>query len=118
MRFLSTRVPGLALLLGICACSSSAPAPAALVHVTARRFQYEPARIVLKLGQPVVLELVSLDCHHGFAAPELGLRADIVPGAAVRLPFLPEHPGTFGFHCDVFCGEGHEDMSGEIVVED
>jgi cytochrome c oxidase subunit II len=120
MRTLATHASALALLLGLCACSSSAPvpAPAALVRVTAKRYQYEPARIVLKLGQPVVLELVSLDCHHGFAAPELGLRADILPGAAVRLPFLPGHAGTFGFHCDVFCGEGHEDMSGEIVVQD
>jgi cytochrome c oxidase subunit 2 len=24
--------------------------------------------------------------------------------------------GTFPFHCDVFCGEGHEEMTGEIVV--
>jgi cytochrome c oxidase subunit 2 len=24
--------------------------------------------------------------------------------------------GTFTFACDVFCGEGHDDMSGTVVV--
>jgi heme/copper-type cytochrome/quinol oxidase subunit 2 len=24
--------------------------------------------------------------------------------------------GTFVFHCDVFCGSGHEEMAGRIVV--
>jgi hypothetical protein len=28
----------------------------------------------------------------------------------------PERAGTFAFHCDVFCGDGHEEMSGRIVV--
>jgi len=117
MRTRLVRLLALALFAATGACTSAAPAPATLVHVTARRFEYEPARIVLKRSQPVVLELVSLDCHHGFDAPELGLRADILPGAPARLCFVPERAGTFAFHCDVFCGEGHEDMTGEIVVE-
>jgi cytochrome c oxidase subunit 2 len=87
-----------------------------VVHVTARRFEYAPARIVLKRGHPVDLELVSLDCRHGFSAPDLGVRADITPGQPTRLHVVPKDAGTFGFHCDVFCGDGHEDMSGEIVV--
>ncbi len=88
------------------------------MRLTAKRFEYEPARIVLKRGQPVDVELVSLDCRHGFNAPGLGLRSDIVPGAPGHLRFVPQSVGTFAFHCDVFCGDGHEDMSGEIVVED
>jgi cytochrome c oxidase subunit 2 len=30
---------------------------------------------------------------------------------------VPDKAGTFAFHCDVFCGDGHEGMTGEIVVE-
>jgi len=120
MAALFIRRSALVLLGALGACASSAPSapPAQLVRVQARRFEYEPARLVLQLGQPVVLELVSLDCHHGFSAPGLGLRADIVPGAPARLRFVPAQAGTFPFHCDVFCGEGHEDMSGEIVIEE
>lgn len=88
-----------------------------MIRITAKRFEYSPSRIVLEKGRPVVLELVSLDRTHGFDAPELGLRSDIVPGKVARIELLPDKTGTFAFHCDVFCGSGHEDMSGEIVVE-
>jgi cytochrome c oxidase subunit 2 len=107
----------LALPLLLAACASS-PAEPRVVRVTAHRFEYEPARVVLKRGERVELEFVSLDCRHGFSAPDLGLRSDITPGKPTRLAFVPERAGTFPFHCDVFCGEGHEDMSGEIVVEE
>ena len=115
MRVLPTILGAGLLLVGACATPTDGPRS---VRVTAHRFEYEPARVVLKRGQPVELELVSLDCRHGFSAPELGLRSDITPGKPVRLRFVPERAGTFPFHCDVFCGEGHEDMSGEILVED
>lgn len=89
-----------------------------LVHMTARRFEYSPAEVHVRRGVPVVLEITSLDHVHGFAAPDLDLRADLPPGVVTRLRFLPERTGRFGFHCDVFCGSGHEDMTGEIVVDD
>jgi cytochrome c oxidase subunit II len=65
----------------------------------------------------VVLELTTLDRRHGFKSTLLGLRADIIPGQTARIRLVPKQAGTFAFHCDVFCGSGHEDMSGTIVVE-
>jgi cytochrome c oxidase subunit 2 len=87
-----------------------------VVRITAKRFEYSPSSIQLKKGEPVVLELVSLDRVHGFNAPDFGLRADVKPGESTRLRFVPDKVGTFEFHCDVFCGSGHEDMSGEFVI--
>jgi cytochrome c oxidase subunit 2 len=89
-----------------------------VVRISAKRFEYSPSRIELAKGEPVVLELVSLDRVHGFNAPDFGLRADVEPGEIARVRFTPDKAGTFAFHCDVFCGEGHEDMSGEIVVHE
>ena len=89
-----------------------------LVRMTAKRFEYSPAEVHVRRGVPVVLEITSLDHVHGFAAPDFDLRSDLPPGVVTRLRFLPERAGRFGFHCDVFCGSGHEDMSGEIVVDD
>jgi cytochrome c oxidase subunit 2 len=34
----------------------------------------------------------------------------------VRL--VPNRIGTFDFHCDIFCGSGHEEMAGTIIVTD
>ena len=35
---------------------------------------------------------------------------------ARELPVRFTAPGTFEFHCDVFCGSGHEEMSGRFEV--
>ena len=46
----------------------------------------------------------------------LKLQAEIKPGEVTRVRFIPDKVGTFDFHCSVFCGTGHEDMSGTLVV--
>ena len=89
-----------------------------VVHMTAKRFEYSPSQITLKKGVPVVLEITALDRDHGFKIPALGIRADLKAGEVTRVRIVPDRTGTFEFRCDVFCGSGHEDMSGEIVVVD
>jgi cytochrome c oxidase subunit 2 len=96
--------------------SAAARAGERVIRITAKRFEYDPAEIVLKRGEPVVLELTSLDRDHGFKSEELGLRADVKPGQVTRIRLVPEQVGRFPFACDVFCGDGHEDMTGEIDV--
>jgi cytochrome c oxidase subunit 2 len=96
--------------------AAGADATDRVVSVTARRFSYNPSVIELELGVPVIIELTSLDRQHGFNIPDLGLRADVEPGKTVRVRIVPEKVGTFDFHCDVFCGSGHEEMAGRIVV--
>jgi len=70
----------------------------------------------VKKGVPVVLEFVSLDRKHGFTIPELKIRSDVKPGVKTTVRFTPENTGRFNFHCDVFCGSGHEGMAGTLVV--
>jgi plastocyanin/predicted phosphodiesterase len=89
----------------------------AVVRVTAKKFEFTPSTIHLRRGVPTVIELEALDHTHGFNAPALGLRSDLTPGQPVRLRVVPDKAGTFPFHCDVFCGDGHEEMTGTIVVE-
>jgi cytochrome c oxidase subunit 2 len=103
------------------AASADTPTPASqeqVVKISAKRFEYSPSVIKVKVNAPVVLELTSLDRVHGFAIPDLKLEAQIKPGEVTRVRFVPEKTGTFAFHCNVFCGSGHEDMTGELVVTD
>jgi cytochrome c oxidase subunit II len=88
------------------------------VSMLAMKFDYLPDTVTVKKGKPVVLELSALDRIHGFAVPGLGLRTDITPGPPIVLRFTPEKAGTYTLHCDNFCGDGHEDMVGRIVVTD
>jgi cytochrome c oxidase subunit II len=89
-----------------------------VVHMTAKRFEYTPSEITLKKGVPVILEITAVDRDHGFKIPELGIRADLKSGEVTRVRIVPDRTGTFEFRCDVFCGDHHEDMAGEIVVVD
>src|ERR1700690_1630108 len=79
-----------------------------VIQITAKRFEYSPKNITVKKGIPVVLEFKSLDRLHGFDCPGLGIRADIPPQKVTTLRFVPQKVGIFPFHCDNFCGSGHE----------
>ena len=109
---LGTGAAGLAL-FGIYAPAQPAER---IIKIVARKFEYEPDKIMLRVGEPVLLELTSPEVLMGFSAYELGLRSDIPPGRVTPLRFTPSKPGNFEFSCDVFCGSGHEEMSGVIIV--
>jgi len=87
-----------------------------VIRVSASNFEFKPSEIVVKKGLPVTLELVSEDRHHGFKLAEFHLRADIKPGVVEKVRFVPDKIGTFTFICDVFCGDGHEEMAGTLRV--
>ncbi len=87
-----------------------------VIKITAKKFEYSPNTITVKKGIPAVIEFTSLDRLHGFNCPRLGIRADIYPGKVNRLKFVPQKTGTFPFHCDNFCGSGHEGMTGTLIV--
>ena len=86
------------------------------IHITAKKFEFTPDTITLKKGEPVVLVLSSQDRKHGFNLRGFGIHADVNPGEVARVLFTPNKTGKFTFSCDVFCGEGHEDMTGTVVV--
>jgi Icc-related predicted phosphoesterase len=97
--------------------SAKADPPAEqVIKITAKKFEYSPNKITLKKGVPVVLELASLDRLHGFNCPEFKIRSDIAPEKVTTVRFTPEKTGTFEFHCDVFCGLGHGEMTGAFIV--
>ncbi len=86
------------------------------IHITAKKFEFTPDTITLKKGEPVVLVVSSQDRKHGLNLRGFGIRAEVNPGETTRIRFAPNKTGKFTFSCDVFCGEGHEDMTGTVVV--
>jgi cytochrome c oxidase subunit 2 len=89
-----------------------------VIKIVAKKFDYTPNVIKLKKGVPVVLEFTTLDIVMGFKVPDLGIRTDIVPGKVSQVRLVPDKVGTFPFVCDIFCGSGHEDMTGTIIVSE
>ena len=88
-------------------CSRSGSGGAAsegdVIHISAKKFAFEPNKITLKRGKTVTLELASLDRKHGFLIPDLKIRADVPAGGRVRVTLTPDKTGTFTFRCDLFC---------------
>lgn len=87
-----------------------------VISVTAKKFEYSTNEIHLKKDEPVILEFVSQDVVMGFNLPDFKLRIDIIPNIKTRLPFTPDKTGSFTFYCDIFCGSGHEEMNGVVIV--
>src|SRR2546426_11434155 len=86
------------------------------VHMTAKRFEYNPSEITLKKGVPVILEITALDRDHGFKIPEFNVRADLKSGEGTRVRIVPDRTGRFEFRCDVFCGSGPGTWAGRSAV--
>jgi cytochrome c oxidase subunit 2 len=89
----------------------------AIIKITARQWAFSPEEIHVAVGQPVILEVTSQDVAHGFSLTSLGVHVDVNPGQTVRIPLQPAQVGVFPFHCHIFCGEGHDEMSGQLVVD-
>ena len=86
------------------------------IALSARKFSFSVAEIRIVRGETVILELRSEDFVHGFAIPELSLRADVPPGRTTELSVRADRIGRFVFLCDNFCGDAHDKMSGWLVV--
>src|SRR5687767_549484 len=107
----------LALLCGP-ARAQNKPEPLVEIKVTARRFQFDPGTITVQKGRPVKLVITSEDAAHGFAIKEFGIKETIEAKQTRTIEFIPDKSGRFRIYCTVYCGEGHEDMAGELVVEE
>jgi cytochrome c oxidase subunit II len=64
----------------------------------------------LPAGEPVEIELTSLDVIHSFWVPRLAGKRDNVPGHVNLLRVQADQPGTMEGVCAEFCGIGHADM--------
>jgi cytochrome c oxidase subunit II len=113
----SALLMGAALISGLSIYVRASAQPAEkVIHITAKKFDFTPDTITLKKGEPVVFEISAADRKHGFNLRAFGIRADVNPGGVTRVQFTPDKTGKFTFSCDVFCGDGHEEMTGTVVV--
>jgi cytochrome c oxidase subunit II len=80
------------------------------IEIAAKRFEFTPANITLKKGEPVVIVLKSIDVAHGLRFRRLGLDLRADKGQTRELPFTPTKTGDFTGQCSVFCGSGHGHM--------
>ncbi|HXY59796.1 MAG TPA: cytochrome c oxidase subunit II [Methylocystis sp.] len=71
----------------------------------------------LPVGKPVKLLLRSVDVLHDFYVPQIRAKMDLVPGIVTFLWFTPMKIGEYEILCAAFCGLGHPQMRGKLIVE-
>lgn len=98
-------------------CTSAPDGPVREIDVTTSQFAYDPPEIRLRQGERVRLVVRSADVTHGFAVLEWNINRQVLPGQPLVLDLKPDRPGRYQIICTVFCGTGHGDHKGTIVVE-
>ena len=89
------------------------------LYLMAMQFSYMPVVLRLKSGVPYRFRMMSMDVNHG-ASIHTGFAGHIMRRPAQTMTEMvmtfPE-PGEFMIYCTVYCGEGHSQMKGKIIVE-
>ena len=117
----SVAAAGTALLLGAAAMShqqdpAAASAPRE-IPVVVQRFTFEPARIEVTEGERIRLVVSSGDGVHGLEIKKFKVNKKIPRGGEqVTIDFVASAPGEYPILCSEYCGNGHEEMKGTLVV--
>lgn len=83
------------------------------IKVMAKDFAYDKKEIHVKKGDKVRITLHSDDGGHGFALPAFNVNIQGNKNAE----FIANKSGAFEYHCSIFCGSGHTQMTGKLIVE-
>jgi cytochrome c oxidase subunit 2 len=91
-------------------------APIHQINVVARKFQFEPAALVVSPGELVRLTIHSEDVVHGFGIPKMNIDVRVPEGGeSVTIEFIAPEPGQYEIVCSKFCGHGHADMKAMLI---
>ncbi|ARU57638.1 heme/copper-type cytochrome/quinol oxidase [Oleiphilus messinensis] len=90
-------------------------------------YQFDPAEIHVKAGQPVILKLTNTDMMtpHDFVlideAAGLNIEVSVSPKGSETIEIVPAKRGQFAFHCSkqllFFASHQERGMAGKLIVE-
>ena len=87
------------------------------IEVVANRFSFEPARIEVTEGERVRLVVKSADGVHGVEIKKFKVNKKVPRGGdPVTIEFVAAAVGEFPILCSEYCGNGHDDMKGLLIV--
>lgn len=74
----------------------------------------ESAELIVPVGTPVKLKLVSVDVLHSVFIPAFRIKEDIVPGREKIMWFIPQKAGSYDLYCAEYCGLRHSYMGANV----
>lgn len=88
-----------------------------VINVVATRYAFVPPAIEVIQGERVRIVVKSGDGLHGFGIKKFDVSKEIPRGETVTIEFTPDVAGEFPILCTEFCGDGHEEMKGRLIVK-
>jgi cytochrome c oxidase subunit 2 len=95
--------------------ATNAAAPM-VVNVNVTSWAFTPNVITAKKGQLLTVHLVGVSGSHSFGSKDLGINVPINEGETKDVVIPTDRAGTFEFRCMMPCGQGHRDMTGQIII--
>ena len=86
-------------------------------NIVAKKWDFNPSTIIVNKGDTVKLNIESIDVAHGIVILDFGVNEKLEPGKTTNIEFIADKEGTFSFFCNVFCGSGHSEMRGTLIVQ-
>ena len=86
------------------------------VYVVARTFFFQPNPIEVPADSTVTFYVTSGDVIHSFSVVGTNANAMVIPGEVSTMTVEVGDPGEYGIVCNEYCGPGHHDMEGLLVV--
>ena len=87
-----------------------------VITIHARRYEFKPSAITLKVGQPVKLVFISDDVAHGISVEGILSDVNIKRDKPIEIEIIPPKVGDFAGECSSYCGMGHDRMKFLIHV--
>jgi cytochrome c oxidase subunit 2 len=72
--------------------------------------------LTVPVGKPVKLLMSSKDVIHSFYVPNFRVKMDVLPNRYSIAWFEANRTGEYNLFCTEFCGKGHSEMIGKIIV--
>lgn len=88
------------------------------IYLLAQQWSFEPDVLRLRANTAYRFRMMAVDASHG-ASLQLGKGSRIIrlrQGAVVEQDLTFTGPGEYLVYCTIYCGIGHDRMSGRIIV--
>ena len=85
-------------------------------NITAKKWEFLPNKIEVNKGDKVILNVKSIDVTHGITLVNFRINKFLNPNEEIKIEFIADKRGRFNFFCNVFCGSGHNEMNGVLIV--
>lgn len=104
-----------------------APEDATPVYIIAKQWMWKVSHaqpngpteideLHVPVGEAIRLVMTSEDVIHSFYIPAFRIKQDVLPGRYTSTWFQATEPGTYALKCSEYCGTGHAQMDGHVVV--